>query len=93
MSPATIRSTGTAANALFPDIVVGTRRGSGYEGTVEFALGFGHLLSETQPTTDYSIGAVLTMTHADFNMDGVEDLAVGTQNSSTRGKILVFYRK
>lgn len=80
-------------NDVFPDILVGTRRNTGYEGTVEYALGFGHLLSESVPTTDTSIGAVLTMTHADFNMDGVQDLAVGTQNSSTRGKVLVFYRK
>jgi hypothetical protein len=80
-------------NDIFPDIVVGTRRNTGYEGTVEYALGFGHLLSETIPTTDTSIGAVLTMTHTDFNMDGVQDLAVGTQNSSSRGKVLVFYRK
>jgi hypothetical protein len=80
-------------NDVFPDILVGTRRGSGFEGTVEFALGFGHLLSESVPTTETSIGAVLTMTNADFNMDGVKDLAVGTQNASTRGKVLVFYRK
>ena len=80
-------------NDIFPDILVGTRRNTGYEGTVEYALGFGHLLSETIPTTEWSIGAVLTMTNEDFNMDGVKDLAVGTQNSSTRGKVLVFYRK
>ena len=80
-------------NDVFPDIVVGTRRNTGYEGTVEYALGFGHLLSETLPITDASIGAVLTMTNADFNMDGVQDLAVGTQNSNTTGKVLVFYRK
>lgn len=80
-------------NDVFPDILVGTRRNTGYEGTVEYALGFGHLLSESVPLTDFSIGAVLTMTNSDFNMDGVQDLAVGTQNSSTRGKVLVFYRK
>lgn len=80
-------------NDVFPDILVGTRRNTGYEGAVEYALGFGHLLSETVPTTTYSIGAVLTMTNSDFNMDGVTDLAVGTQNTSTRGKVLVFYRK
>ena len=34
-------------NDIFPDIVVGTRRNTGFEGTVEYALGFGHLLSET----------------------------------------------
>ena len=80
-------------NDVFPDIVVGTRRNTGYEGTVEYALGFGHLLSEARPATDISIGAVLTMAHADFNMDGVQDLAVGTQNSGTTGRVLVFYRR
>jgi hypothetical protein len=80
-------------NDVFPDILIGTRRNTGYEGTVEYALGFGHLLSETIPLSDLSIGAVLTMTHADFNMDGVQDLAIGTQNSGTTGKVLVFFRR
>ena len=80
-------------NDIFPDILVGTRRNTGFEGTVEYALGFGHLLSETIPITDTSLGAVLTMTDADFNMDGVMDLAVGTQTSSTGGKLFVFFRK
>jgi hypothetical protein len=80
-------------NDIFPDILVGTRRNTGFEGTVEYALGFGHLLSESIPITDTSLGAVLTMTDADFNMDGVKDLAVGTQTSSTGGKLFVFFRK
>lgn len=80
-------------NDIFPDVVVGTRRNTGFEGTVEYAHGFGHLLSESVPTTDISIGAVLTMVGADFNLDGVTDLAVGTQNATTTGKVLVFYRK
>jgi prepilin-type N-terminal cleavage/methylation domain-containing protein len=80
-------------NDIFPDVIVGTRRNTGFEGTVEYAHGFGHLLSESVPTTDVSIGAVLTMVGADFNLDGVTDLAVGTQNASTAGKVLVFYRR
>ena len=80
-------------NDVFPDTVVGVRQNNSYEGTVEYALGFGHLLSEPSPITEWSIGAVLTMTEADFNVDGVNDLAVGTQNSSSSGKIFVFFRQ
>ena len=80
-------------NDVFPDTVIGVRRNNGFEGTVEYALGFGHLLSEPIPITEWSIGAVLTMTESDFNLDGVSDLAVGTQNSSTAGKIFVFFRR
>lgn len=80
-------------NDVFPDTVIGVRRNNAYEGTVEYALGFGHLLSEPIQLTEFSIGAVLTMAEDDFNLDGVNDFAVGTQNSSTRGKIYIFFRR
>jgi hypothetical protein len=80
-------------NDIFPDTVIGVRQSSSYDGRVEFALGFGNLLSEAIPITDYSIGAVLTMTEDDFNSDGVSDLAVGTQNSTSSGKLFVFFRQ
>lgn len=80
-------------NDVFPDVIVGVRSGYTFDGTIEIARSFGHLPSETQPTTEWSIGAVITMTEGDFNMDGIPDLAAGTQTSSTSGKVFIFFRR
>ncbi len=79
-------------NDVFPDIIVGTRTAS-YEGTVEIARTFGFMPSAPQLITESSIGTVMTMTVNDFNLDNAADLAVGTQNSGTSGKVFIFYQQ
>jgi hypothetical protein len=80
-------------NDVFPDVIVGVRAGYTFDSTLEYARGFGHLPSESVATTDWSIGAVITVTEGDLNMDGVTDLAAGTQTSSSSGKVFVFFRQ
>jgi prepilin-type N-terminal cleavage/methylation domain-containing protein len=80
-------------NDVFPDVITGVRYGYGFDGTVEYARSFGHLPSVTTPTTTTSIGAVITMDEGDFNMDGVPDLAAGTQNTTSSGKVFIFFRQ
>ena len=80
-------------NDIFTDVVVGVRSGTGYEGTVKFARAFGHLPAEPESVSTSSLGAVMTMTESDFNKDGVADLAAGTQNSSTSGKVFILFRR
>lgn len=78
---------------LFPDLVIGTRSGVTYSGHIDLARTFGYLPSAPQRITDTSIGEVITLTGADFNMDGIGDLAAGTRNSASTGRVYLLYRK
>ncbi len=80
-------------NDIFPDLLIGTRVSNLYQGMVELALGFGYLPSQPTLITENPIGAVVTMTLNDFNLDNGTDLAVGTQNSATMGQVVIFYRQ
>ena len=80
-------------NDIFPDLLIGTRVSNLYQGMVDLALGFGYLPSEPTLITPNPIGAVVTMTLNDFNLDNGTDLAVGTQNAATMGQVVIFYRQ
>lgn len=80
-------------NDMFPDLLIGTRTSSTYQGDFELARTFGYLPSHAMPITDTALGAVVTMTLNDFNMDQAMDLAVGTQNSPTTGQVVIFFRQ
>ena len=86
--------TGYVDNDIFPDVIVGTRASDVYfSGHVQLARTFGYLPSEGRLLEENAIGVVMTMTGKDFNLDNVLDFAVGTQESSSRGKVYVFYRR
>ena len=78
---------------VFPDVLVGTRDGAQYTGNVLLARGFGFLPSEALPLTSTDMGAVVTVTLNDFNMDFAGDFAAGTQTSASTGRVVVFYQK
>lgn len=80
-------------NDVFPDLLIGTRTSNVYQGYVLMALGFGYLPSAATHVTENLIGAVVTMTTADFNLDNATDFAVGTQNAATQGQVVIFYRQ
>lgn len=80
-------------NDMFPDLLIGTRTSSIYQGDFELARTFGYLPAHATPITNTSLGAVVTMTLNDFNMDNAMDLAVGTQNSATEGQVVIFFRQ
>ncbi len=80
-------------NDMFPDILIGTRTSTSYQGDFELARTFGFLPAHATPITNANLGAVVTMTLNDFNMDNAMDLAVGTQNSATEGQVVIFFRQ
>jgi hypothetical protein len=80
-------------NDMFPDLLIGTRTSSTYQGDFELARTFGYLPAQATPITDSQLGAVVTMTLNDFNRDNAMDLAVGTQNSATEGQVVIFFRQ
>jgi hypothetical protein len=79
-------------NDVFPDLLVGTRAGI-YSGKVLLYRAFGFLPTNAQQVSATDAGETITMTPADFNMDGASDLAVGTRNSSTSGKVVIYFNQ
>jgi len=80
-------------NDAFPDLLVGTRYGSTFKGQLDLARGFGYLPSVPTLVNDVPLGAVVTMTVNDFNLDSASDVAIGTQDDSSSGRVIVLYRQ
>lgn len=80
-------------NDIFPDLIVGTRRSTSYDGQVVVYRSFGFLPDTGAVISSTGIGEIVTMTNADFNKDGAPDLAAGTRTSATTGKVVVFFNE
>jgi hypothetical protein len=80
-------------NDIFPDLIVGTRRSTSYDGQVVIYRGFGFLPDTGTVISSTGVGEIVTMTNADFNKDGAPDLAAGTRTSATTGKVVVFFNE
>ena len=80
-------------NDIFPDLIVGTRRSTSYDGQVVLYRNFGFLSDKGTVISSTGVGEIVTMTNADFNKDGAPDLAAGTRTSATTGKVVVFFNE
>jgi hypothetical protein len=76
---------------VFPDIMVGTRSTSFYQGDLYFLPTFGALPSSGVPINDTAIGEVVSMALADFDKDNRTDVLVGTRTTSVQGKLLIYF--
>jgi type II secretory pathway pseudopilin PulG len=79
-------------NDIFPDLIVGTRTAL-YSGGVVLYRAFGYLPTNGTQMSTTNSGETITMTSADYNKDGAPDISVGTRNSSTSGKVVIFYNQ
>jgi hypothetical protein len=83
----------TADNDVFPDIVVGTRNSTAYDGQVLVYRAFGFLPSDGLVISSTGVGEVVTITAGDFNKDAAPDLATGTRTSASTGKVVIFFNQ
>jgi prepilin-type N-terminal cleavage/methylation domain-containing protein len=75
---------------IYPDVVVGIKRGAAYSGEAQIFQTFGYLPSGATWTSP-DIGEVITLTVNDFNEDFRYDYAVGTRTSNSEGHVVVFF--
>jgi len=77
---------------IFPEVFFGTRKSAVYTGDAYVMETFGMLpTSGRRLNVTTTIGEVVTMGLADFNMDNLLDLVVGTRSSSTQGKLIIYF--
>ncbi len=80
-------------NDIFPDLIVGTRNSSTFNGAVVLYRAFGFLPLNGFEISSLGSGEVVTITSSDFNKDGAPDIAVGTRVSSTAGKVVIYFNE
>jgi len=78
-------------NDIFPDLVVGTRNGSGFTGSMILYRAYGYLPATGTVISTTGVGEVITMTAADLNRDGAPDIAAGTRTSGSSGRVILYY--
>jgi hypothetical protein len=76
---------------VFPDVFVGTRATSFYQGDMFFLPTFGALPSSGLQLNSLKIGEVISMAMADFDKDNLEDVLIGTRTASAEGKLLIYF--
>lgn len=85
-------ATGLVNPDVFPEVFFGTRNSSFYQGDCYVMETFGMLPTAGRKlNTSSTIGEVVTMQIADFNLDGLKDLVIGTRYSSTQGKLIIYF--
>ena len=77
---------------IFPEVYFGTRKSAVYTGDAYVLETYGSLPSTGRLlNTTSTIGEVVTVGLADFNLDNMLDLVVGTRSSSTQGKVVIYF--
>ena len=77
---------------IFPEVFFGTRKSAVYTGDALVMETFGMLpTSGRLLNKTIAIGEVVTMGLADFNVDNMLDLVVGTRFSATQGKLIIYF--
>lgn len=85
--------TGQFSPDTFPDIVIGLKESSDYDGRIEFYDVYNGVL----PSSPYDLsggtitGEVRAMTKADFDKDGYLDLIVGQRTTNVIGRFFIIY--
>jgi hypothetical protein len=75
---------------IFPDVVAGIRT-TQYAGALNVYRSFGYLPSSGTEWSHAGSGEVVTLTISDFNIDGLEDIAVGTRTAVQSGELVVYF--
>jgi len=78
-------------NDVFPDIAIGTRSSAFYTGDVYILPAYGTLPPYGQKINVTNSGEIITTDVADFNKDNRPDVVVGTRNSATQGRLVVYF--
>jgi hypothetical protein len=78
-------------NDLFPDVAIGTRSSSLYTGDVYILAAYGTLPPSGRKINVTNSGEIITIDVADFNKDNRPDVVVGTRNSATQGRLVVYF--
>ncbi len=85
--------TGQFSPDTFPDIVIGLKESSDYDGRMEFYDVYNGVLpsSPYDPSGGAVTGEVRAMTKADFDKDGYLDLIVGQRTTNVIGRFYIIY--
>jgi hypothetical protein len=75
---------------VFPDVVAGLRT-TQYSGALNVYRAFGYLPSSGTEWSHTGSGEIVTLTLQDFNLDGLEDIAVGTRTALSTGELVVYF--